>query len=178
MPDSEGAGGIDGVVDSEQCDECGFNGEEWSDAAAISAIAALPARFAGAVAGLGSDDLLRRPVDGQWSIAEYADHVREVLFGMRFLLDSAVTQPGTDLGASPSSSFEPKPRHIDVDAALVGIEREVTSLLESFSELSPNERNSMVMLDGINVGPHWIVRHAVHDSTHHLYDIERLRRAL
>jgi len=32
-----------------------------------------------------------------WSIAEYADHVRRVLFGMRFLLDTAVTQPGTVL---------------------------------------------------------------------------------
>jgi hypothetical protein len=57
-------------VDFERCDECGFNGEEWSDAAAISAIAGLPTRFANAVAGLNSDDLLRRPVDGQWSIAE------------------------------------------------------------------------------------------------------------
>ena len=162
----------------ESCNECGFNGEEWSDAAAISAIAGLPTRFANAAAGLSSDDLLRRPVDGQWSIAEYADHVREVLFGMRFLLDIAVTQPGTDLGESPSSAFEPGPRQIDIDAALVGIEREATSLLRTFSELSPNEWHSTVTLDGANVDPHWIVRHAVHDSTHHLLDIERLRQAL
>src|SRR5580704_1121655 len=112
------------VVDFERCDECGFNGEEWSDAAAISAIAGLPTRFAKAVAGLRSDDLLRRPVDDQWSIAEYADHVREVLFGMSFLVDIAVTQPGTDLGESASSPFTSEPRQIDIDAALVAIERE------------------------------------------------------
>jgi hypothetical protein len=165
-------------VDFERCNECGFNGEEWSDAAAISAIAGLPTRFANVAAGLSSDDLVRRPVDGQWSIAEYADHVREVLFGMRFLLDIAVTQPGTDLGESPSSPFEPKPRQIDIDATLVGIEREVTSLLRTVSELSPNEWHSTVTLDGANVDPHWIVRHAVHDSTHHLLDMERLRQAL
>jgi hypothetical protein len=165
-------------VDFERCDECGFNGGEWSDAAAISAIAGLPIRFAGAVAGLSFDELRRRPVDGQWSIAEYADHVREVLFGMRFLLDIAGTQPGTDLGESPSSSFEPEPRQIDIDAALVGIEREMTSLLEAFSALSPNEWHSMVTLNGINIDPHWIVRHVVHDSTHHLLDMERLRLAL
>ena len=141
-------------MDYETCDECGFNGEEWSDAVAISAIAGLPARFANAVAGLSSDELLRRPVDGHWSIAEYADHVREVLFGMRFLLDMVVTQPGTDLGKSPSSPFQPESRHIDIDW------------------------HSIVMLDGINVDPHWIVRHAVHDSTHHLFDIEHLRSAL
>lgn len=165
-------------MDFELCHGCGFNGEEWSDAAAISAIAGLPIRFASAVGGLSSDDLLRRPVDGQWSIAEYADHVREVLFGMRFLLDVAVAQPGTDLGQPPPSSFEPQPRQIVIDAVLVGIERKVTSLLTSFSELSTNEWHSAVTLGGLDVDPHWIVRHTVHDSTHHLLDIERLRLAL
>jgi hypothetical protein len=165
-------------VDFERCDECGFNGQEWSDAAAASAIEGLPTRFANAVAGLSSDDLGRRPVDGQWSIAEYADHVREVLFGMRFLLDIAITQRGTDLGESPSSPFEPEPRQIDIDAAVAGIEREVTSLLQTFSELSFDEWHAIVTLDGASVDPHWIVRHAVHDSTHHLLDMERLRLAL
>ena len=178
MPDWETAGRIGGVVDFERCDECGFSGEAWSDAAAISAIQDLPTRFADVVAGLSSDDLLGRPVDGRWSIAEYADHVREVLFGMRSLLDIAVTQPGTDLGESTSSPFEPEPRQIDIDAAVAGIEREVTSLLRMFSELSTNQWDSVVTLDGANVDPHWIVRHAVHDSTHHLLDIERLRLAL
>jgi DinB superfamily len=178
IPEAETAGRIEGVVDFERCDECGFNGEEWSDAAAISAIEVLPTRFASAVAGLNSDDLFRRPVDGQWSIAEYADHVREVLFGMRFLLDVAVTQPGTDLGESPSSPFEPESRRIDIDAAMVGIEREVTTLVTTFSELSPNEWRSIVTLDGADIDAHWIVRHAVHDSTHHLLDLERLRLAL
>jgi hypothetical protein len=62
----------------EKCDECGFSGEKWSDAGAISAIAHLPARFADAVADLSPNELLRRPVEDQWSIAEYTDHVREL----------------------------------------------------------------------------------------------------
>jgi hypothetical protein len=165
-------------VDFERCDECGFNGEEWSDTAAISAIEVMPTRFANAVAGLSSDELLRRPVDGQWSIAEYADHVREVLFGMRFLLDLTVTQPGTDLGESPPSPFEPESRQVDIDTALVGIEREAATLLTTLSELSPNEWHSIVALDGGSVDAHWIVRHAVHDLTHHLLDVDRLRLAL
>ncbi len=97
---------------------------------------------------------------------------------MRFLLDITVTQSGTDLGDSPTSPFEPEPRQIDIDAALVGIEQEVTSLLRTFSELSPNDWHSSVTLDGVHVDPHWIVRHAVHDSTHQLLDMERLRLAL
>ena len=162
----------------EKCDECGFSGEKWSDAGAISAIAHLPARFADAVADLSPNELLRRPVEDQWSIAEYTDHVREVIFGMRFLLDMVVSQPGTNLGDSPSSPFEPAPRQIDIDVALLGIEREATSFLGSLTELTPNQWDAIVTLDRTNVDPHWIVRHAVHDSNHHLLDIERLRLAL
>ena len=176
-PDLERAGRIDAVT-TEKCDECRFNAAEWSDAATLSLLEDLPGRFVNAVGGLSSDELLRRPVNGQWSIAEYTDHVREVLFGMRFLLEIAITREGTDLGESPSSPFLPEPRRIDIDAALAGIESEVTSLLESLSGLSPKESASIVTLDGANVDPYWIARHAVHDSTHHLLDIERLRLAI
>jgi hypothetical protein len=162
-------------VTVEKCDECGFNGEDWSDVGVQTALDDLPTRFANAVAGLAPDELFRRPMDGQWSIAEYVDHVREVLYGMRFLLNTAVAQPGTDLGDSPSSRFQPEPRPVDIDLALVGIEQEVTSLRDSLSELAPSEWHSKILLDGNWIDPRWIARHAVHDSTHHLLDIERLR---
>jgi hypothetical protein len=113
-----------------------------------------------------------------WSIAEYADHVREVLFSMRFLLDTAIAQPGADLGEAPEPPFEREPRVIDVDSVLAGIDREATSLRGRLSELSPSAWSSKVIVDGNEVDPHWIVRHAVHDATHHLLDVERLRREL
>ena len=113
-----------------------------------------------------------------WSIAEYADHVREVLFGMRFLLDTAISQPGTDLGESPPSQFEPQPRQIDVEAALNGIDSEARSLSQQLAELSSDEWLLTVTFDGTSVDPHWIARHTVHDATHHLLDIARLRSAL
>jgi hypothetical protein len=165
-------------VTVEECDECGFSADQWSDAGALAALEELPARFAGAVEGLTPSELLRRPVDGQWSIAEYVDHVREVLFGMRFLVEMAVTAPGTDLGQSPSTPLSPDPRPVEIDTALAGVERETKSLRQSLSGLSPNEWRSMVIFDSTIVDPCWIVRHALHDSTHHLLDIERLRLVL
>lgn len=113
-----------------------------------------------------------------WSIAEYTDHVREVLFGMRFLLDTAVSQPATDLGESPPSQFDSQPRQVDVDAALDGIDNQARSLSEQLSELSSDSWYLTVTFDGTSVDPHWIARHAVHDATHHLLDIARLRSAL
>ena len=97
---------------------------------------------------------------------------------MRFLLDVAVGQSGTDLGASPEPRFEPEARAVDVDATLARIDEEVTLLGVSFAALAPDAWASMVVLDGEEIDPHWIARHAVHDPTHHLLDIERLRNAL
>lgn len=162
----------------ERCGQCGFDSDDWTDAGAIAAIRLLPTRWDTAVAGLTAGDRIRRPIDTMWSIAEYADHVREVLFGMRFLLDSAVTRPGTDLGQSPASEFDSQPRPIDLQTALDGIEHEAGALSEELSDLSVGDWSLTVTFDAISVDPHWIARHSVHDATHHLLDVERLRSAL
>jgi hypothetical protein len=111
-------------------------------------------------------------------LLEYADHVREVLFGMRLLLDAAVRQPGADLGPSPESRFDAEARPIDIQSTLAGIDREATALREGLSELPPDAWTSIVILDDRDVDPRWIVRHSVHDPTHHLLDVRRLRDAL
>jgi hypothetical protein len=165
-------------VTVEQCQECGFNGDDWSDVGALEALVELPSRWAIAVSGLTFRDANRRPVLEMWSVAEYADHVREVLFGMRFLLETTISQPGTDLGPSPETRFDAEPRQIEVKSALDGIDRESTTLRASISELPATAWESTIILDDTGVDPHWIVRHAVHDATHHLLDVQRLRKAL
>jgi hypothetical protein len=165
-------------VSVERCGECGFDSDTWSDTSAIAAIERLPSQWTAAVAGLAPSDQLRRPVHQMWSIAEYADHVREVLFGMRFLLETAIAQPGTDLGVSPTPQFPSLPRQIDVEVALAGIDQEARSLSQQLVGLSSHDWSLTVTFDGASVDPHWIARHIVHDATHHLLDIDRLRSAL
>lgn len=162
----------------EWCDACGFDGHLWSDEATVEAIRLLSDRWVEAVDGLGSDALQSRPIPEMWSIAEYTDHVREVLFGMHFLLDSAIAQPGIDLGDAPTSTFAPTPRAIDVSAALTGIRREATGLADRLVELPESSWRATATVDGDPVDAHWICRHALHDATHHLADIDRLRQAL
>ena len=165
-------------VRAERCEECGFDGEAWSDEAALDAIGRLPVEWYEAVAGLEADELQRRPIPEMWSIAEYTDHVREVLFAMRFLLDSAVDQPGVNLGEAPEPEFAPTPRAIDVPSALGGIEREATALRDRLGELAETAWRSTAIVGSDEVDAHWICRHAVHDATHHLADVRRLRQAL
>jgi hypothetical protein len=165
-------------VSVERCEKCGFDSDDWSDAGAIAAIRHLPLQWTTAVAGLTPGEQLRRPIHRMWSIAEYTDHVREVLFGMRFLLDTAISQPGTDLGELPPQEFASQPRQIDVEAALDGIGYEARSLSQQLSELSSRDWSLTVTFDGTSVDPHWIARHIVHDATHHLLDVSRLRSTL
>jgi DinB superfamily len=162
----------------EICDECGFDGRAWTDADAVSAIAGLPRRYASAVAGLADLDRQRRPIPTMWSIAEYVDHVREVLFGMRFLVDVALADPGTDLGDAPVPVFEPAPRALDVDTALAGLATEAKQLSDALGAAPSDRWTSHVIVDGGELDVHWIARHAVHDPTHHLGDVARLRVSL
>lgn len=162
----------------ELCAECGFDGRLWTDTEAVSAISELRVRWSDAVAGLTDTDLHRRPIPEMWSIAEYVDHVREVLFGMRFLLDTAVNSPGTDLGEPPETAFGPEPRVIDVGVALAGLSRETEHLADALAGTPPRIWTSTVVVSGDVLDLHWIARHAVHDPTHHLGDVARLRAAL
>lgn len=109
------------TVSVEVCDECGFDGENWTDSAAVEAIGLPPSQWQAATAGLDVEDVARRPIPDMWSIGEYVDHVREVLFGMRFVLDSAAEHPGINLGDALEPVFSPTPRIIDLSVALEGL---------------------------------------------------------
>lgn len=162
----------------ERCAECGFDGDEWTDSAALEAITELPSRWSSAVRDLTFREATRRPYPRMWSIAEYADHVRKVLSGMHFLLDTAVRSPETNLGPSSEPRFDPQPQAIEIADALAGIAQQATGLARSFAALRTDAWAFTVTLDGSEIDPHWIARHAVHDATHHLLDVRRLRDAL
>jgi len=162
----------------EQCQECGFDSTAWTDASALKAVGDLPNRWRDAVEVVASDDLNRRPRADMWSIGEYANHVREVLFSVRYLLDTAVAAPDSDIGEVPNAPFEPETRLVDVDRALSGIARETHALTERLTQLPDHDWNATVTLGGDEVDAHWMVRHALHDATHHLLDVERLRALL
>ena len=162
----------------ERCDECGFDSETWTEDAALDAIGGLPTQWRRAVADLEHDALNRRAIPDTWSIAEYVDHVREVLFGMRFVLDSAVADPGVRLGPAPEPAFTPVAREIDVARALGGLEREALQLRDRLTSLAGDDWTASAVVGEDAVDARWICRHAVHDAMHHLDDVRKLRDAL
>lgn len=162
----------------ERCAECGFDSDHWTDEEALEAIERLPQLWADAVSGFEDEAVQRRSTPTTWSIAEYTDHVREVLFTMRFVLDSAVEQPGIDLGDAPEPQFQPEPSAIDIGPALVGLGREANALRTRLGGLSDESWALTARVGADNVDAHWACRHAVHDAYHHLEDVRRLRKGL
>ncbi len=162
----------------EVCAECGFDGADWSDADAAAEISSIPHRWRTAVGGIDPRDLQRRPIATMWSMAEYTDHLREVFFGLRFLLDTALREPGKDVGVGFEPRFEPEPRAIDFASALAGLSHEAHMLSRGLSQASEAMWVSTATVGGQTHDVHWIARHALHDATHHLLDLERLKAAL
>lgn len=162
----------------ETCEECGFDGAKWTEVEALAAVDGLPERWRHAIRGLDVQATNSRPIDGMWSIGEYTDHVRETIFGQRFILDIALANPGTDLGPPPEPVFTTEAATIDSAAALAAFEVEIAGLSERLRGLSLDQWSYSVIIDGRSVDAAWMVRHAVHDVTHHLGDVANLRERL
>jgi MOSC domain-containing protein YiiM len=162
----------------ETCEECRFDSRRWNDLDAVTTIRSLAVRWAYTIEGLDPALLLTRPDPTTWSIAEYTDHAREALWAMRFLVEVALNDPGTDLGPAPMPDGGPVPRAIDTDQALDALGEEARLLYEVAAATPPDRWSAWVTIDGERRDVGWTLRHAVHDVSHHLHDIGRIRHRL
>jgi MOSC domain-containing protein YiiM len=162
----------------ETCDECAFDGGRWTDSDVLTTMPILGVLWDGYVAGAPDSVVEHRPEPECWSIAEYTDHVREVLFAMRFLAGIALNEPDRDLGSSPKPKFDAEPRTIDMAAAVAAIGAEGRQLAGELAEIDSTRWAAGVTIDDQRVDLRWIARHGVHDSLHHLYDVGRIRARL
>lgn len=184
----------------ETCDECGFDASRWNDRDTINTLSSLGIRWRYGIEGMPEALLHRRPDDATWSIAEYTDHVREVLWLMRFVIDTARMSPGAHLPSAPDRPFDGEPRVVDLDAALAAVDEECAAITRLARDLTADQwRSATVIVDppegssadakgganGGDAGPAgderatgWWLRHAVHDVSHHLHDVGRIRARL
>src|SRR4051812_48926138 len=116
---------------NETCDECAFDGSRWTDRDALGSLPVIAPIWRMAIEGMEPGLLTVRPESDHWSIGEYADHARETDFGMRFLLETAMEEPGRDLGAAPTPVLTEVPRDIDVDTTIDRLDDESAALLRA-----------------------------------------------
>ncbi|MEY2417923.1 MAG: hypothetical protein QOG90_603 [Actinomycetota bacterium] len=167
-------------VEHETCDACGFDGALYSDASLVDALAALGPQWRALLNSTGAH-LRERPLPGVWSALEYAAHSRDItalhVFGVEYALthdDAAIGEiDGDTLIADAAANYN----EADVDDVLVALGRETMKLSALAADNIDSWHRTLTVGDNTN-SVRRMLEHALHDSTHHLDDVERGLRQL
>lgn len=167
-------------MEPERCAECGFDATLLTNADAITAVRSLGRRWREAFEDVPDDVLRRRPAPGTWSPLEYAAHTRDVLAllgdGLGQILDDtrpsfpAIEQdaPGPD-GAATDHGYN----ELDPERVLNSLDARAREMAERASGALPEHFRRTATMGGETRDASWVLKHAVHDATHHLKDVRR-----
>ena len=163
-------------MDHERCEACGFDGGRYDDGELLDALRSLGPRWQALLAESGAE-LRRRPAPEVWSALEYAAHSRDITALHAYGVEQALTldEPvfpdiaGDELiDAAAATYAELAPG--DVGDALATHAGRLAQLAAD----APRDHWSR----GLTVGDsrsdvRRLLEHALHDSLHHLDDVER-----
>jgi len=169
---------------AETCDECGFDGRDWSPERAGTEPGLLAAGWRSAFAGRSDNDLHARPRPEVWSAVEYTVHTTEVL---RFWHDGVSTVVAGGVVSMPFENYPDADRFPYNDAqpqaALASLEAELVRLGDLATSLSEDDRRAPLRIDDPGMQQGWAeagisnafacLLHAIHDTAHHLGDVKR-----
>jgi MOSC domain-containing protein YiiM len=158
----------------ETCSACLFDGAEYNLQDSLGTLRALGPMWAQTVEGVDPAALLARPSPTVWSAAEYTAHAADVTQAMGRLLHGLLTIDDLEVEAVPeghapnvSSGF---------GAALDRLTANLARLHDRAARVGaardPQWKRT-ALADGHEVDGGWVLRHAIHDASHHLSDIGR-----
>jgi len=162
-------------MEHEECEACGFDGSGYDNAALLDALRALGPRWRSSVSAAGSE-LRDRPEPEVWSALEYAAHSRDItalhVFGVEqaLTLDEPSFPPiGEDLVESAAASYA----SADPVAVADDLEVQAMRLAQLADDAGPEEWSRGLTIGGNRSDVRRLLEHALHDSLHHLADVER-----
>jgi hypothetical protein len=159
----------------ERCEACGFDGAVYTDSALLDALRSLPESWRQQLVAAGAE-LRTRPEPETWSAIEYAAHSRDITALHAYGVEQALTRDEPTFPAIADDL---------VDTAAVGYADadpdEVLQALEVAAERLArlaDDAGVDAWTRGVTVGEtrsdvRRLIEHALHDSRHHLDDVER-----
>lgn len=168
-------------MEPERCTECGFDGTRMSVQDAITALRTLGPRWREAFEDVPEDILRGRPTPDVWSPLEYAAHTRDVLamngWGMNEILEGGrpefpAIEP--DVGG-PEGAADHGYNALEPQRVLDELEANARRIADRATRVvgrEPWTRSARV--GDVDMDAGWVLRHALHDATHHLRDVERI----
>jgi hypothetical protein len=163
-------------VDHEKCDACEFDGSAYGPAELLEAIRDLGPQWKRLLLDAG-DDLRDRPDPATWSVLEYAAHSRDITALHVFGVEQALTldEPkfpeiaGGELVENAAATYASQ------DPGIVGTELENQALrLADLAQASGQASWSRgLTLGSSRSDVRRLLEHALHDSHHHLVDVNK-----
>ncbi len=162
-------------MDHEQCTACGFDGSEFEPLLLLDAIRDLGPQWIQLLLDAG-DGLRLRPAPETWSALEYAAHSRDVTALHVFGVEQALTidEPtfpevaGEELVQSASASYASQ----DPDVVGMELQSQARRLADLAQESGPTSWSRGITIGDSRSDVRRLLEHALHDSHHHLVDVE------
>ena len=160
----------------ETCENCGFDGSLFNREALLPALDTLGGAWRDHLYDAGP--LLRvRPAPQIWSALEYATHSRDVtslhLAGVREALTAVEPDYGTFDGDALLAAAAATYADADPDDVVVQLTRDAKELATVAREAPVRAWQFGLTVNGERRTVRRLLEHALHDSLHHLIDIER-----
>jgi MOSC domain-containing protein YiiM len=157
----------------ETCAACRFDGAQYDLQDSLGTLRALAPMWRQTLNGVPADVLTTRPAPGVWSAAEYLSHSADVVAGMGQLLHATLTVDALELPAPPDPP-DPAPEPAEVGLVrLAANAQRVHDKAASLDGADDPRWDRRATIGTKSVDAAWIVRHAIHDATHHLSDVGR-----
>jgi hypothetical protein len=162
-------------MDHERCDACGFDGGRYDDASLTGALRNLGPRWRALLGDAGSE-LRQRPDPDVWSAIEYGAHSRDITALHEFGVEQALTldEPSfpeiqDDLVSSAAVDYG----EADPDQVANALEEHATRLAQLAEDAGPGAWSRGLTIGGNRSDVRRLLEHALHDSLHHVGDVER-----
>ena len=162
-------------MEHETCSECGFDGADYDDAALLARLRALGASWRAVLERAGAE-LRVRPAEDVWSAIEYAAHSRDITALHAFGVEQALTHdepvfPTVDPGLADAAAVAYDTA--DPDDVAAALDAASEQLAAHAGDAGTDAWSRGLTLGDERVDVRRLLEHALHDSTHHLADVER-----
>jgi S-DNA-T family DNA segregation ATPase FtsK/SpoIIIE len=169
----------------DRCPECGLELRSLPPGDAIVALRSFARRYRAPLTRLLPDEdeqlLRRRPEPGTWSALEYACHVRDGLAWWSWALHRTLTEESPLIPRVDPDEVAADAHYDDQDPAAVAdhLGANAERFAAEAQGVAPDDWSRPVELEGTGtLDALWVLRHAVHEGSHHLLDIGRVLRAV
>jgi MOSC domain-containing protein YiiM len=159
---------------AETCADCGFDGGQYNLSDVLGTLRAFGSMWRWSAEGVGDDILRGRPAPDVWSAGEYADHSADIVrldgLALAILLSGEDIVIGADAVEVPSPTVA-----VGFDEAVGRLENALADLHDLVGGVAARDSawGHTITSGGEPADAHWLLRHIVHDVSHHLMDVGR-----